>query len=499
MSVEPLSILTALEPFQGRKPVLSALLSAGLLLLSVGNVLAQGSVATDRAALEALYDATGGSSWTTSTFWKTGAPLSAWHGVTTDEDGRVTELSLVQNQLSGTISPELGDLSNLEKLWLHYNQLSGTIPPALGNLSNLTSLVLNRNQLSGTIPAALGNLTNLTSLVLDCNQLSGTIPARLGNLTNLTRLDLSENQLSGAIPATLGNLTNLTRLDLSDNQLTGEIPVELGGLTNLQWLALHSNQLTGEIPAELGGLTRLRDLWLGGNQLSGEIPTELGNLSTILMRGLGLSGNQLSGSIPAALGNLKHLLGLGLSGNQLSGSIPATLGNLSSLISLTIDTTTGLCLAPDFPLTSRFATRSGLSVCTTGGGPAGSVPGAPRNLVANGGNEQVTLTWDAPEDNGSEAVTDYEYRINRSDPWISIGSIGTTHTVTGLVNGTFYAFEVRAVNAAGRSASSNRIIAKPEVFTLDFAHFANGASITSDLVLVNVGDPSDPASPLLLR
>ena len=65
----------------------------------------------------------------------------------------------------------------------------------------------------------------------------------------------------------------------------------------------------------------------------------------------------------------------------------------------------------------------------------------------------------------------------------------TTHTVTDLVNGTAYVFEVRAVNAGGKSFSSSRVEATPEapeVFTLDFAHFANGTSITSDLVFVNL-------------
>ena len=51
-----------------------------------------------------------------------------------------------------------------------------------------------------------------------------------------------------------------------------------------------------------------------------------------------------------------------------------------------------------------------------------------------------------------------------------------------------------AVNAAGRSASTNRAEAKPEVFTLDFAHFANGNGTTSDLVFMNVGThPIRPA------
>ena len=134
-----------------------------------------------------------------------------------------------------------------------------------------------------------------------------------------------------------------------------------------------------------------------------------------------------------------------------------------------------------------------------GGGPRQTVPDAPMNLVAEATDAAVTLTWDAPEDDDGSAITDYEYRIDGRGSWISIGSTQTTHTVTGLVNGTAYVFEVRAVNRIGGSFASNRVEATPEapeveVFTLDFAHFANGTSITSDLVLVNVApQPVRPA------
>ena len=124
-----------------------------------------------------------------------------------------------------------------------------------------------------------------------------------------------------------------------------------------------------------------------------------------------------------------------------------------------------------------------------GGAPRTSAPGPPRSLAAVGGNGEVVLTWDAPASDGGSTITDYEYRIDRRNPWTSIGSTLTTHTLTGLVNGTAYVFEVRAVNAAGKSFASNRAEATPEapeVLTLDFAHFANGDGITSDLVFVNV-------------
>ena len=128
-------------------------------------------------------------------------------------------------------------------------------------------------------------------------------------------------------------------------------------------------------------------------------------------------------------------------------------------------------------------------------GPSQTVPGAPTNLLADGGDEQVTLSWQAPENDGGLAITDYEVRINGRGSWISMGSTQTTHTVTGLVNGTVYVFQVRAVNGIGRSPASGPAEATPGVGALDFAHFADGADIISDLVFVNVA--THPIRPVL--
>ena len=122
-----------------------------------------------------------------------------------------------------------------------------------------------------------------------------------------------------------------------------------------------------------------------------------------------------------------------------------------------------------------------------GGGPRITVPSAPRNLLAGGGDGQVTLTWEAPEDDGGSAITDYEVRIDGKGRWISIGSTDTTHTVTGLVNGQVYVFQVRAVNSNRKGRASNRVEAAPRMpVALDFTHFANGEGIISSLVLMNV-------------
>ena len=167
---------------------------------------AANSVASDRAALVALYNATNGANWQRNTNWLSDRPLGEWSGVMTDSSGRVTHLTITQDGLSGRLPAELGNLSNLRHLHLGgYNRLTGAIPAELGNLSNLRRLILSNNRLTGAIPASLGNLSNLTHLVLSDNRLTGAIPAELGNL-KLSYLSLAGNRLTGCIPAGLFNV-----------------------------------------------------------------------------------------------------------------------------------------------------------------------------------------------------------------------------------------------------------------------------------------------------
>jgi gliding motility-associated-like protein len=58
---------------------------------------------------------------------------------------------LDRNQLSGTLPNELGNLSNLEWLWLFENQLSGPIPQEFSNLNSLEEAYLQSNQISSLI------------------------------------------------------------------------------------------------------------------------------------------------------------------------------------------------------------------------------------------------------------------------------------------------------------------------------------------------------------
>ena len=280
---------------------------------------------TDSLALVAIYDATDGDNWTDNTNWKSQEPVREWDRVTV-RNGAVTGLDLSDNNLTGEIPSEIGDLTSLETLELGGN-LTGAIPAEIGKLTRLEELSLGNN-FTGAIPAEIGNLTNLRWLSLS-GKLTGAIPTEIGKLTRLEELWLEDNKLTGAIPAEIGNLISLTNLQLHSNELTGAIPTEIGNLTNLLALDLSQNDLSGDIPAEIGNLTRLRSLGLWNNDLSGAIPAEIGKLTNLL--GLSLNSNSLTGAIPAEIGKMTSLQRLSLYDNSLSGAMPAEIGKLTSL------------------------------------------------------------------------------------------------------------------------------------------------------------------------
>lgn len=188
--------------------------------------------------LVSLYNELNGPNWIGPRGWLIHPDPCLWTGVTCT-DGRVAELYLRTEELTGALPASIGSLVSLKSLVVIGN-LTGSIPPELGNLSQLEELDFRGNQLTGQIPPVLGNLSNLTSLDLYGNRLTGSIPTELGNLNLLEWFRISENLLTGNLPAELGNMTSLISLIVDNNPLYGPIPMTLTQLTAM-WSFNFSN------------------------------------------------------------------------------------------------------------------------------------------------------------------------------------------------------------------------------------------------------------------
>jgi hypothetical protein len=97
--------------------------------------------------------------------------------------------------------------------------------------------------------------------------------------------------------------------------------------------------------------------------------------------------------------------------------------------------------------------------------PSGT-PSYPQNLVATPGEGKVTLTWQAPADDGGSDVTGYQiYRRQGEGATSQIGTVGAgtlTYVDTTGNAGTTYSYFVLATNANGAGAQSATVNAAPQ-------------------------------------
>ena len=329
---------------------------------------------SEREALVALYQATGGSQWTNRTGWLGAAGSECdWYGVQCNEQRtNVDVLYLFTNNLTGTLPAGIAGLTKLRSLQLYDNQLSGPFPAAIGQLAEIQSIFLSRNQLDGPLPASLGSLVKLEDLEVNGNSIDGPLPDTLSNLAALRYLDLSYNEitgpipdlsrtrleylslavnqfsgavpqlpatiqyadfavngLTGPIPAHLATRSELLYLRLSNNLLSGGIPPALAQLKKLETLDLYNIPLGGPLPREIGDLTALKFLNVSQAGITGTIPPELYRLTNL--EELYLAQNQLEGTISPEIGKLQNLVRLALNGNTLTGTIPVDLTTLTRL------------------------------------------------------------------------------------------------------------------------------------------------------------------------
>ncbi len=136
---------------------------------------------------------------------------------------------------------------------------------------------------------------------------------------------------------------------------------------------------------------------------------------------------------------------------------------------------------------------SGKSATGTTGSVRANKPKAPPNLRAARGDGEVTLTWDAADDQGA-TIDRYNYRYKTRD-----GTYGNykrvysrSKTIDGLTNGTEYDFQVRGHNSEGfgpPSSTSATPAGKPDAPS-GFSHGRSGANS----VTVSWDEPEDNGS-----
>ncbi|XP_059660234.1 putative kinase-like protein TMKL1 [Cornus florida] len=209
--------------------------------------------------------------------WNTSVPLCQWRGL---KWVFTNGSPLVCNDLS---SPQWTNLSLSKDPSLH-----------------LLSLELPSAGLSGTLPRELGELSNLQSLYLGVNTLSGIIPLELGYSSSLTDIDLGNNLLNGSLPTSIWNLCDgrLVSLRVHGNSLSGSLPepaLPNATCKNLQFLDFGHNMFSGNFPQFITRFHALIELDLGNNMFSGSIPE---SVTELYLEKLNLSHNNFSGVLP---------------------------------------------------------------------------------------------------------------------------------------------------------------------------------------------------------
>ena len=232
-------------------------------------------------------------------------------------------ISIVANNVRGTIPSELSQVTSLEYIESIQNPVSGTIPDGWQKLTALRTVVIAFNELTGTLPSWMAqSWPDMEFLYLSNNALTGSLPIEFLGFQRLSVLALDDNLLTGKTDVVLNSMPALEFAYLEDNNFSGTLPnLNSGANSALKILDLSSNRLTGSLPDDIFQLNRLEILDLHSNRLTSSIPDNIPQ-DNFHLKFLALQNNALNGSIPSEIANLKKLSHLDLTRNQLTGMIP---------------------------------------------------------------------------------------------------------------------------------------------------------------------------------
>ena len=416
----------------------------------------------------------------------------------------LTELGLGNNSLIELRNGVFDGLSDLEELYLGENSLSELPDGIFDNLTSLQRLYLDNNELSELPDQVFDRLTNLTELGLGNNSLSELSDGALTKLADLEELYLPENSLNQLPPGVFEGLSNLQQLHLRDNP---GVPFALAADLVKVAADTMAVQVVQGAPFKMNIALSATDGTLSDTSIT--IPAGATRSVSVVVTASGpdpvtvsvvtaaFDGGTYQG-IQTRAGESLTLGGSAATNSPATGA-PAITGTVQVGETLTADTSdvsdadglsnvsysyqwlssrdteiqgatnaTYTLMAADEGKTIKVRvtfTDDGGNEETLTSAPTGVVleepvfgdglPGAPRNLTISAGDQELTLSWEPPDDNGNAPATRYriEWRIDGKDykkgHWGTSGS--TTYTKTDLANGVKYVFRVKAENGNGNS------------------------------------------------
>lgn len=144
-----------------------------------------------RFALAAFYYATSGEQWITQTNWLDhNISECKWYSRPVFQPGNDSYV-FYNAAYEGKENTDACNADGAyEHLWLYSNLLVGSLPLELYMLTRLKSISLSTNSISGTVSPLIANLVDLEALWINNNGIGGSLPSEVGHLTKMTSLSL---------------------------------------------------------------------------------------------------------------------------------------------------------------------------------------------------------------------------------------------------------------------------------------------------------------------
>ena len=336
------------------------------LFVSTINILGQNRQ-QDSLALVALYNATDGVNWTNATNWPNGGPINNWAGVILDDNGRVNEVNLSGNNLTGTLPAAIGNLNMLYELNLSSNNLRNSVPFEITNIPTLNILNLSNNELSGDLPD-MSAMPQLRRLYIGNNLFtfeninnSGLVPGDISIFSYATQdtlLEITHVVETGTLTVIDGEFAGNEYSWYKNENLIEEDTRTITAPGNGDYyceinnplypaLTLYSDDYTVTYTryTDSLALVMLYNATNGDNWTNKTGWLGTGNFSTWFgitvdtnnrITAINLNNNNLTGTLPTEVANLSHLTSLNIKNNLLTGNLPP-LSRITTLTNLEVE------------------------------------------------------------------------------------------------------------------------------------------------------------------